>query len=1045
MIFLFKAMCNIESLYASLLHSKLAHRKNISTPKKASSTRSPSLTMGVHSLWDIVSPTAKPVRLESLNERRMAVDASIWIYQFLTAMRNKEGDALRNAHIIGFFRRICKLLYYGIKPVFVFDGGVPVLKLNTIRERKERRQGKRDSANATARRLLAKQIHQSQVEKEASPKKKNENKSDEVSSKNQPFYPHDEYHLPDIKGFSYEKGDMRITDSEDYKTVMDQIDDLDGIDLDTVNPASKEFDELPKSTQYLILSALRLKSRLRLGYTKEQLEQVFPDSMEFSKFQIEMVKRRNFFTQKLMNVTGMHDGGASKLNEEVVNRVAGQRDRQYALIRTENGWALSLAQNDGSESAKAIKLEDDDDNDDDDEAENLDWEEVDTKPKPKKKELDYSINASLLPRLSSTKMQGGSQSFLDKRPDLAPTTSHLLDEDGEKNSEEEDDYVQLLKETRAMAQYQESQSRLKEQPPIQVNLESSEAESESESDGEFEDVNFKPTSIPPNIRPSTESSKDLEPISGGSGAGDGAEPPLTHSTKSSAIPVLDNQESRKDLENIVNKIPQFSFSLNVKGKAFENEKPSEEPPIAPAEKKSKGKSTDAPVPEVPAWFSSSTNDNPYNQSSFVTDREPSNSKTDENYGLLTGEAAQELVRNRARFHQEVVELNDESDSDSNSDKEEVIEIQNPEREVKETSAPKTDAGSQPESESDSDSAPVSDSDSEVVREQLPLLDYDFYEDEEERLAEQLTKEQEDYNQFKSALNPNVVQNAFLDDDEIYEQQRKDKRDADEVTVEMIHEIQSLLSRFGIPYITAPMEAEAQCATLLQLKLVDGIITDDSDVFLFGGTHVYKNMFQEKNYVEYYSLDLLDQKLGLDRDKLIQLAQLLGSDYTAGLKGIGPVMGVEILAEFGSLKEFAKWYNEGQFDKQKLENETTFQKQLRKRLVKNDIVLDENFPSAAVYDAYIHPTVDSDKTKFVWGSPDLDKLRSFLQQTIGWNREKSDEVLVPLIRDLNKRKSTGVQKRINEFFPVQYLQQEKQYKLGKRIETATSKLKKRRLK
>src|SRR5882762_6202736 len=71
-------------------------------------------------------------RLENMEGKAMAIDSSIWIYQFQATMRDKEGRALVNAHVLGFLRRICKLLFYGIKPVFVFDGGAPALKRNTI-------------------------------------------------------------------------------------------------------------------------------------------------------------------------------------------------------------------------------------------------------------------------------------------------------------------------------------------------------------------------------------------------------------------------------------------------------------------------------------------------------------------------------------------------------------------------------------------------------------------------------------------------------------------------------------------------------------------------------------------------------------------------------------------------------------------------------------------------------------------------------------------------------------------------------------------------
>jgi 5'-3' exonuclease len=80
---------------------------------------------------------------------------------------------------------------------------------------------------------------------------------------------------------------------------------------------------------------------------------------------------------------------------------------------------------------------------------------------------------------------------------------------------------------------------------------------------------------------------------------------------------------------------------------------------------------------------------------------------------------------------------------------------------------------------------------------------------------------------------------------------------------------------------ASAEAEAQCAVLESLGLVDGVVTEDSDVFLFGARKVYRNIFDQKKYAEKYYMANIESDFGLDRDKLIYLAMLLGSDYTPG--------------------------------------------------------------------------------------------------------------------------------------------------------------------
>ena len=73
--------------------------------------------MGVTGLWQILSPAGRPVSLESLDGQVLGVDISIWLNQAISAMRDSSGHAISNAHLLNLYQRLCKLMYFHIRPV----------------------------------------------------------------------------------------------------------------------------------------------------------------------------------------------------------------------------------------------------------------------------------------------------------------------------------------------------------------------------------------------------------------------------------------------------------------------------------------------------------------------------------------------------------------------------------------------------------------------------------------------------------------------------------------------------------------------------------------------------------------------------------------------------------------------------------------------------------------------------------------------------------------------------------------------------------------
>ncbi|KAK1978003.1 DNA excision repair protein [Colletotrichum cereale] len=1126
--------------------------------------------MGVNGLWTVVQPCARPTNLATLNRKRLAVDASIWIYQFLKAVRDKEGNALRNSHVVGFFRRICKLLWFGIKPVFVFDGGAPTLKRQTIQGRKQRREGRREDAVRTAGKLLAVQM-QRIAEEEEERRKRDADRGiqrereepqeeipdadnivyvDEVGMSQQErqqtrkFFKQDAYHLPELDGdiASMAKADdpriMSIEELEEYARQFHNGEDINLYDFSKIDFDGEFFQSLPAADRYNILNAARLRSRLRMGLSKEQLDDMFPDRMAFSRFQIERVRERNNLTQRLMKEAGMT---GLDLTLTGGGRIAGERDREYILVKNdgaEGGWALGVVskEKDLGEAHKPIdvdaldfqfqqkeKLEESDEDD----FEDVPVEGLNRLPKMSSREA-----ALRRQQLYGSHGEGEVDDLFEEEEEQSlfvggdvPETQDRRRPNGDEatHPEEEDDINRAI----AMS--------LQNQHGKEVD--------NSEEDEQFEDVEME---APTWKQKAVEGPRPIAASSGRMVAhivnnrSTAAVPKRRADSASSSDDEMDLQAALKAsrqkkraqpkpaVPNIKNPFdgplpfPKLAwgpslFSMKAQLKKPEDALPTKQPTRHAQTQALKnddaefgggfrGPQEDRPKP-LPPWMVDNTD---------IRESIKQQRQVESEINTEDREAAMEEERRLERQRQnQLIEIQSSDDEGSdieildvppspkqvatqeeiahadgailtdaaptaqidplennepataplkranaasrkpspslepdfgdvrpqNADEDMEVTVTqvpgSPEPEMEDIADTTVDAEqpkpAEPEHEltfeelmdgpqlDDPNTAgdPVQDAEAAVFAES----DDEFSDPEDEELFANLAQEAEEHARFASELN----NKSEHENKEAYErelkalrtQQKKDRRDADEVTQVMVTECQALLRLFGIPYITAPMEAEAQCAELVQMGLVDGIVTDDSDCFLFGGTRIYKNMFNSNKFVECYLSSDLEKELSLSREQLIAIAQLLGSDYTEGLPGVGPVTAVEILSEFpgkDGLDRFKEWWQDVQMSSRPKEADagSPFRRKFRKSQA-TKLFLPSGFPNPAVTDAYIRPEVDSSPEHFQWGVPDLEGLRQFLMATIGWSKERTDEVLVPVIRDMNKRDMEGTQTNITRYF------------------------------
>ncbi|KAG8882368.1 DNA repair protein rad2 [Tulasnella sp. 332] len=1163
--------------------------------------------------------------------KTMAIDSSIWIYQFQATVRDKDGRGLVNAHILGFLRRICKLLYYGVKPVFVFDGGAPALKRSTLNERRKKKSGAADSHARVAERLLAAQLRrealkhaaQTQGNTKAPPQEDTEvsinddavyledlephaplrspvkkasgnvadnqgadgptpvpaSKADSAEKARLKWQDHDPYKLPEIdfdatiaKAASSAIPDPRLATEEELRAF---INDMRPEDYD-VN--SEAFRELPTEVQYEIIGDLRLKSRQTSHKRLQAMLKTAETPLDFSKAQIQSLKQRNNLTQTLLVTTGM----VGKANLTIPVRVASERNREYVLIRNEGangGWVLGI-RDEGTQS-KPIEIDAKDDGEDD-----LPPSRRTVSPSKVRvsgqdqdlREFRQQMALAAIAKRQSPKGRPQEKQKPKPKPKRPSPSKPLFidDEEAEDGGDEWEEVVDVdpammiaLKQSiddaddaelqiamnhsllTAAQELSESQELAVAGPSrttsatVRRQIPGSDLRMD-DSDGELYDFPPEPVAPPMQVT-----------VSNASSGGD-APPPLNRVAAASllfGLPTMLDQDEEDEEDPMAGGPSGASKSTSIGLSAYSSSKNSdeegsmEEVLVAPSSRSASSvgifkedavmQDSDSsemeeidikgPTPAVAPVIAKPAVDQPIMildrssddgmeevlltpAKSTKVDKKPAPShsapKPETSKLVLppnltlsfrpkiaqSGKASNWFAPKASPISEQTIKViarataaeptigvpvaspsasdpaetstlkqatNTLSHSEEPSSSPSAILISLPRVPI--SSTPASPPASLPlavitsvfDKGDDDDDAPITDwsrspTPEPTARSNSPSAstapaqsnsrktqrtkDFDAADEID------ISEEEGDFAAFISQVKGQDLDAARKEvDDEILALNKEKKaamRDSEDVTQQMIGQIKVMLRLFGIPYVTAPMEAEAQCATLVQLGLVNGIITDDSDVFLFGGIRVFRNMFNQSKTVEVYLLTDLQRELGLSREKLVNLAYLLGSDYVEGLAGVGPVVAMEILKEFEcddhangrdeneapgikSLKDFKEWWAKVQSGKDgEKESGTKFRKRFKKKF--KDLYLPEDWPNPVVRDAYYHPAVDESREEFKWVLPDIDGLRNFLREELGWSQGKVDETLLPIIKRVGQRGQANAinkQSNLNAFFDI----------------------------
>ncbi|XP_029413067.1 DNA repair protein complementing XP-G cells [Nannospalax galili] len=1030
--------------------------------------------MGVQGLWKLLECSGRRVSPEALEGKILAVDISIWLNQALKGVRDRHGNTVENAHLLTLFHRLCKLLFFRIRPIFVFDGDAPLLKKQTLAKRRQRKDYASSDSRRTTEKLL-KTFLKRQALKTAFRGKRQEEDHGGVKT------PYSRFPGATRRQNSEEEDEKQWQERMDQKQALQEefFHNPQAIDIE-----SEDFISLPPEVKHEILTDMKEFTKRR----RTLFEAMPEESNDFSQYQLKGLLKKNYLNQHIENVqkemNQQHSGQIQRqyedeggfLKEVESRRVVSEDTSHYILIKGIQVKKVTEVDSESLPSSSKMP------------GMPLDLKSLpNERVKPEKEPAAappsprtlLAMQAAMLGSSSEDELESGDGRQTRDRSSRATADSGsispqtlaaiqraLVDDEDEKvcargdvpekgtalrtPGGEEDGKVYAGGDRsgegpamRALGDAIDGKvcagaNKPVEGPVLRVLLGNS-LDQEHIERAEMGGGGVLFTTAPPSAnmtsveeheaslsskKQQTDSAYPLSTTCHQAGA---SEPPkeqvspvhvVNEATQISSESEVEHRSgppsisishsdapglptsplpgtSSEPREDIHPTDPELQKDLCLPKSEYDSSHRSSDGETDGGQNPASKVAIALQDPQNTAYVSSEAIGNLENVLSSNAEEPGDDLKTIQQQE--TPEAAAQALISVPKPMEPMEMDSEESESDGS-----FIEVQNVLSDG-ELQAESCDA-SKPPSEQDEEGPRG------AVEEGNPgdsgCLPQDSSESEDsdmehkgaDRDAEDSPNEWQDINLEELET---LESNLLAEQNSLKAQKQQQERIASTVTGQMFLESQELLRLFGIPYVEAPMEAEAQCAILDLTDQTSGTITDDSDIWLFGARHVYKNFFNKNKFVEYYQYVDFHNQLGLDRNKLINLAYLLGSDYTEGIPTVGCVTAMEILNEFPGrglepLLKFSEWWQEAQKNKKITPNphDTKVKKKLRK------LQLTPGFPNPAVADAYLRPVVDDSKGSFLWGQPDLVKIREFCQRYFGWNGTKTDELLLPVLKQLN---------------------------------------------